>query len=45
MRQRLHDLIRRFALWLLAWVDVCQICGAPWVEHRCQYAVTLGAGA
>ncbi len=41
MRQWLHDQIRRFALWLLAWVDACPSCGAPWTEHRCPYTPVL----
>lgn len=40
MISRLHDLIRRFALWLLGWVDACPSCGASWLEHKCPYALT-----
>lgn len=29
--------VRRFALWLLAWVDACPTCGAPWSAHLCPY--------
>ncbi len=43
MVKRVHDLIRQFALWLLAWVDACPICGAPWAEHRCPYSVSVSA--
>lgn len=36
----IRALTRRFALWLLALVDACPTCGAPWAEHRCPYVVS-----
>ncbi len=43
MKARLREIVRQFALWLLAWVDACPICGAPWAEHRCPYKVSAAA--
>lgn len=37
LRIWVHTQIRAFALWLLAWVDTCPTCGAPWGEHHCPY--------
>lgn len=43
MREWIRKQVRAFALWLLAWVDACPVCGAPWREHRCPYVVkTVG---
>lgn len=41
MRAACRAYVRRFALWLLVWVDACPICGAPWTEHRCPYTPVL----
>jgi hypothetical protein len=39
----MRTLMRRFALWLLGWVDACPSCGAAWSEHACpQTAKLLG---
>lgn len=35
MKQLIKKLIRKFALWLLSWIDMCPICHHSWLQHSC----------